>query len=705
MLNAPVLEAIATEETSDKVEYWALIVCGDDFGYCYNFGADAAYMYHVLREHYCFDDDHIYYLHVDTTAPGVDDLATKAKFRWAITDWLANRSDENDIIFIYFTNHGGGCSDDEQALKGGRYEVGSESDEGTEHYINDTWWGVDECLYLYGAGTPPEEYWDDELADDIDYLDSQNKYGKLIFACLACYSGGLIDDISAENRIIMTAANETHTASRIGEDNFSPWSDAFIDALHGEDAYWDLYERLAVHKGIPVDADFNDDGNVSMKEAWDYAWEHGEARLNGSETDWLDDNGNGHPTYINGSDIDSPFDPNDGTLAASTWLPKAWIIDINRDGIIDIFDLVRVARAYGSKPQDPNWYAIADVNDDYIVDIFDLVAIAAHYGESRSSSSTSSSRSSTNSPVVSVYPDEVTVYRHESFSVNVTVTDVTDLYGWEFKFYWNSTILNCTSAQIHAPDIWGENVFEAGDGIQNDFNATHGRYFKAMSALYPTSSFNGSMALVTLTFEAKAAGSSTLDLEDTKLSDSQACAITHTTADGSVAVLSQTRYMRGDKHTVNNLEAYKLDTSQSVTQNTYSDAASGIKTVYWGIRVWKRNTNGTETEITGGTPVAQVSRSANGEGMQSSIWSCPQTSLQETDAIVVRVYTKFGSSSWKLCSTFITEQLEAAQLDPSQWTVHYYTWRYYASYEKTTYGFFKWGTPTHNSRIANFEYT
>jgi len=392
-------------------------------------------------------------------------------------------------------------------------------------------------------------------------------------------------------------------------------------------------------------------------------------------------------------------------------LMNPWINpDVNRDGIVDIFDLVLVANAYGSKPGDPKWNPDADLNKDGIIDIFDLVRIANAYGEKyyvpgSSSSSGSGSRTLEETTIVSVYPDEVTVYRHESFCVNVTVTDVTDLYGWEFKLYWNSTILNCTNAQIHAPDIWGENVFEAGDGIQNDFNATHGRYFKAMSALYPTSSFNGSIAIVTLTFETKAAENSTLDLEDTKLSDSQARAITHATADGSVTVLFQTRYMRGDKHTVNNLEAYKLSTSQSATQITYSDEASGAGTVYWGIRVWKRNANGTETEITGATPVAQVSRSSDGEGMQSNTWSCPQTSLQETDAIVARVYMKFGSGSWQQCSTFITEQLEAAQLDPTQWAVHYYTWRYYASYEKTTYGFFKWGTSAYNSRIANFEYT
>jgi len=33
-----------------------------------------------------------------------------------------------------------------------------------------------------------------------------------------------------------------------------------------------------------------------MWEAWDYAWNHDEARLAGLETPWIDDNGNGLPT-------------------------------------------------------------------------------------------------------------------------------------------------------------------------------------------------------------------------------------------------------------------------------------------------------------------------------------------------------------------------------------------------------------------------
>ena len=55
--------------------------------------------------------------------------------------------------------------------------------------------------------------------------------------------------------------------------------------------------------------------------------------------------------------------------------------DVERDGIIDIVDMVIVALAFGSKPGDPNWNPYADLNQDGIIDIVDIVMIAIHFGE------------------------------------------------------------------------------------------------------------------------------------------------------------------------------------------------------------------------------------------------------------------------------------------------------------------------------------
>lgn len=59
------------------------------------------------------------------------------------------------------------------------------------------------------------------------------------------------------------------------------------------------------------------------------------------------------------------------------------IYDINDDGNINIVDLVRFARMYGSHSKEA-W--LADFNSSGNVDIFDLVLMAHHYGMSSTSS-------------------------------------------------------------------------------------------------------------------------------------------------------------------------------------------------------------------------------------------------------------------------------------------------------------------------------
>ena len=89
----------------------------------------------------------------------------------------------------------------------------------------------------------------------------------------------------------------------------------------------------------------------------------------------------------NGSDLD-----NDGV--GDTDLPWEgvdnyplmnlyWCIgDIDHDLDVDIYDIVRAAGVYGSIPSDPEWDPHCDVAEPYgIIDIFDLVKIASSYGE------------------------------------------------------------------------------------------------------------------------------------------------------------------------------------------------------------------------------------------------------------------------------------------------------------------------------------
>lgn len=51
-------------------------------------------------------------------------------------------------------------------------------------------------------------------------------------------------------------------------------------------------------------------------------------------------------------------------------------VDTNSDGIVDVFDLFAVARAFVSTPGGPNWNPAADINNDDIVDDTDLILVS-----------------------------------------------------------------------------------------------------------------------------------------------------------------------------------------------------------------------------------------------------------------------------------------------------------------------------------------
>jgi len=656
---------ISTTQAQNPQQLWALIICGSTG---LSFSNNTQYMYHTLTQNYTFSG--IYYLDVNTSRSGVDALSTRSNVRSAITSWLGARSDVNDIIFIYFSSHGGGyCADYSSeflgmpfdhvlpyVMRSGRYdESGDEGNEVRESTFREYCWRLN-ALYDYQGDGPPYDlirnldsdpyieidydndgsiddqfdnlldldgdgwdddilldpdsddccdiaidadvnhdgtidnfisdgedtdgdrwivgldlngngnsndwvgmdecmqvqddlYWDDELASDVNTL----SYAKLIFVrqgCLeeeqGCFGGGLIDDISAPKRIIMSATDETHhSIGDMDDDGFSEWSEAFIDALYGKDTYWNGNAVVDESPPVYVDADWNNDGHVSMWEAWDYAWYNDGARLAGLETPWLDDNGNGLPTYRNEEDDLDQLGSYllDGLFSMETYFgfENLKTPDINEDGVVNMLDMSIVSIAMGShgpdypNPGDPpseKWNPLADLNNDNHITILDIAIVAIHYYKYYSDPPSPVSTET----IVFTYPIRTNVRKGEIFSVNVVLFNVDNLRGWEFKLYWNNAVLKCTSAELHVPDAWDESVFEAGPGVENDFNATHGTYCRAVSALYPAPPFNGSMVLVTLTFQATAAGRTRLDLQETILADNEAHAIPHIAIDALVTV-------------------------------------------------------------------------------------------------------------------------------------------------------------------------
>jgi len=55
--------------------------------------------------------------------------------------------------------------------------------------------------------------------------------------------------------------------------------------------------------------------------------------------------------------------------------------DVNRDGRVNILDIFAVARAFGSKPGDPNWNQAADLDNNGVINILDIFAVAKDFGK------------------------------------------------------------------------------------------------------------------------------------------------------------------------------------------------------------------------------------------------------------------------------------------------------------------------------------
>lgn len=140
---------------------------------------------------------------------------------------------------------------------------------------------------------------------------------------------------------------------------------------------------------------------------------------------------------------------------------------------------------------------------------------------------------------VAVVPGEVVVTLNQTFTVEVWINNVTGMAGWEIRLIWNREIIKCVKAQVNTPPEWGGVSFDwfnktesdvdpnavytawqFARGIENEYNDTCGQYFKA-ECFGPRggsyhNTFNGSIAVVTLTFQALRTGSTSLGLWKTE---------------------------------------------------------------------------------------------------------------------------------------------------------------------------------------------
>jgi hypothetical protein len=121
----------------------------------------------------------------------------------------------------------------------------------------------------------------------------------------------------------------------------------------------------------------------------------------------------------------------------------------------------------------------------------------------------------------------------KTFEINITVFNVTDLYGYEFSLSYDPSILCCISLTIRDP--LNETHYIPEFAVNN----TEGLVWVKVSYYSPAVPIttNESITLVTLIFRVKGFGATPLDLHDTTLTDFWERSISHEVEDGFFANL------------------------------------------------------------------------------------------------------------------------------------------------------------------------
>jgi hypothetical protein len=173
-------------------------------------------------------------------------------------------------------------------------------------------------------------------------------------------------------------------------------------------------------------------------------------------------------------------------------------------------------------------------------------------------------------------------------------------------------------------------------------------------------------------------------------------------------------YFHSDTHTINGQLGNVANETQS---NTIASASMSLLesgtplTGSCGWRVWISHYDNSSTELTSGTPVATVTRTANGTGLQSGTWKPDLTSLGWVDIcsfnLKIIFYMKLDGT-WTAKASFVTSALPYRKIKNETWTLYCYTNFTQVYYELldnyNAYLTVYWGTPTYDTRITNMKF-
>lgn len=154
---------------------------------------------------------------------------------------------------------------------------------------------------------------------------------------------------------------------------------------------------------------------------------------------------------------------------------------------------------------------------------------------------------------VRVSPSNISANLYSNVSVSVVIENVANMYGYQFKLYWNASILQSNQWDYTKgkwipgqdpstpPPQWGSNVYLGVDNITNMPDGTS-RYWISLTAGQAQNPVSGTFTVATLNFKAVGAGTTLLDFPQADpraslLGDANGVKIPHATYDGSVTTI------------------------------------------------------------------------------------------------------------------------------------------------------------------------
>jgi hypothetical protein len=227
-------------------EKYAVLYSGGDYSYKahFRYWNDIIYMYYILTMH-GYPPENIYVVYKngvaeDTWTP-VDYPATHDSLDTVFGE-LADRMDSRDTLFFFTTNHGG-------------------------------YGGISVWNPMDSSGPLTHS----EVANWLDMITCN----RMIIVMEQCVSGKFISYLSAPDRVILTACTAyQYSYACDDEGNWDEFVYHFMCAL--VQFHWN-------GDSDPVQSDLNDDGLISMREAFIWA----ATMDNRPETPWYNDNGSG----------------------------------------------------------------------------------------------------------------------------------------------------------------------------------------------------------------------------------------------------------------------------------------------------------------------------------------------------------------------------------------------------------------------------